>query len=199
MTKEQVIYMKNKLKASKGFAIIATLANGADIIDETEITGFVHWDDANGYAYQFELSDPISDSSYQRMDKHVNVKMVPYDEITSMKAIGIPVETEERNIDDMISSIGITGKEALYIKSLYKALVNHNMAGMTRGKLQEIIQADFANDEYSYYDGYYHQPFKETVETDRYNYENRESIKNAAKPEDELLDLANKDGYITKP
>ena len=192
MTKDQVIYMKNVLKTDKKFAIIATLANGADVIDETDITGFVYWDDNNGYAYDFELTNSVYESSYQALDKHVNVKMVPYDEITSMKAVGIPVA----DIDTIISSVGITGTQAAYIKHLYEALVNPKFANLSRTRLNEIIGVNMANTEYDYDNGNWHKPFKETVETDRYN----ESIKKHVdeyneKYKDKNIQLVNTDGY----
>ena len=191
MTKQEVVTLRDRLKAGKGFALICTLANGQDLIDETNMAGFVYWDDTNGIVYDFRLSSMLNDTNINST-RHLDVLAVPYEEITSMKVVGFPID----KFDDFFNSLGtMPDNMKEYLKGKYQRMFDPNLTSLGPDNRNRILGAVVDQSPYDYYNGKWHRPFKELHEVDAYNksIEKTQKDYNLKRNDKEPLDLIKKD------
>lgn len=163
MEKDQVIKMRNTLKAGKNWPLIVYIDNVFRNIDESNALQFTKWDDDNAILYSYSLSDPLKDNSYSNVNGGVSLFATSYENIQSMEVARI-------NINDLgtsIDSLGcITSEWKQRIIDRFELALNPNFVDISRSDINKamgVIDGYKAlNDKDDYYAGRYSQPFVET-------------------------------------
>lgn len=163
MDKDQVIKMRNTLKAGKNWPLIVYIDNAFRNIDESNVLQFTKWDDENGILYSYSLTDPIKDTSPSNIGDGISLFATFYENIQSMEVARI-------NINDLGTSIDalecISDEWKTRIINRFKAAVNPNLVNLNRSDINMamglIDNQKALNDNDDYYAGKYAQPFKET-------------------------------------
>lgn len=163
MDKDQVIKMRNALKAGKNWPVIVYIDNLFKKIDESNALQFTKWDDDNGILYHYSLTDPNLDTSPSNIGGTVSLFATDYEMIQAMEVVCIQPKDLATSID-ALECIGEDFKERI-INGLNKAL-NPNLVNFSRTDINKIMMlADghkALDDSDDYYAGRYAQSFAET-------------------------------------
>lgn len=179
MTKNQVISLRDNLKCGKNFPLRLTVCDHLTVIDESNKMQFTKWDDTNGIVYSFRLINPIDDMVPNNSNNAISVMAIPYDNITSMEIVFLPIS----ELDTFFTSLASSGCN---MSNEYKALIKHTFASILhpdRYQLPPTIIADLLGDDAvntkdDYYAGNYVESTKETLRYAERNKEIEESNSN---------------------
>ena len=101
MDKDQVIKMRDKLKAGKNWPLIVYIDNTFRNIDESNVLQFTKWDDDNGILYSYSLSDPIKDNTPSNIGGGISLFATNYEFIQSMEVARINLNDLGTSIDSL--------------------------------------------------------------------------------------------------
>ena len=163
MTKEQVISMRDKLKAGKNWPLIVYIDNTFRLIDESNTLQFTKWDDENEIIYVYALSDPIKDNSYSNISGGVSLFATEYEHIQAMEVASIKLD----NLGESIESLGCISPEwKERIINRFKVALDPNRAILSAKDINKAMGITDGHkalrDDIDYYGGNYAQPFAET-------------------------------------
>ena len=105
MENEQVISLRDTLKAKKNLPLRIFIDNSFQIIDEGNKFQFTKWDDVNGILYSFKMVHLNMDRSPNNKHQAISLFAVPYEMIQAMEVSYLPIE----DIATIISSIRESG------------------------------------------------------------------------------------------
>ena len=163
MDKNQVIKMRDKLKAGKNWPLIVFIDNAFRNIDESNVLQFTKWDDENGILYSYSLSDPIKDNTPSNIGGGISLFATEYECIQSLEVAWIGIEDLETSINSL-GCISEDWKKRIIERfriALNPQLVNLSSADIN--KAMGMIDGQKAlNDKDDYYAGRFTQPFAET-------------------------------------
>jgi hypothetical protein len=163
MTKEQVIKMRNALKAGKNLPLIVYIDNAFRNIDETNVLQFTKWDDENGFLYVYSVSDPIKDHSPSNLTGGVSLFATDYECIQSMEVARINIDDLERSID-WLDCISTEWKQRIIER--FKLALNPQLTSISSSNINEVMGVTDGNvamnDNDDYYAGRYTESFAET-------------------------------------
>ena len=162
MEKDQVIKMRDKLKAGKNWPLLIYIDNTFRIIDESAVLQFTKWDDENEILYNYSLTD-ANMSRASAIEGDISLFATSYDCIQSMEVAKINL----RDLGLSLDSIGnITEEWKERIIKRFKLPLDRNLVNLTNeeiNKVMGVIDGSKAiNDTDDYYNGRYAQSFAET-------------------------------------
>lgn len=158
----EVILMRDTLKAGKNIPVRVLMDNTHTIIDESNPSQFTKWDDDNGLLYSFRLVDMQGDTCPSNVQKAISVFVVHYASIQAMELPVLPLS----GIDTIFSSMEATGvtmsdEFKKRIKDTFTMMLETGRAVMTHEDLNKVSGSNLDTSD-DYYAGRYKQPFKET-------------------------------------
>lgn len=163
MTKEQVIKMRDTLKAGKNWPLIVYIDNAFRNIDESNVLQFTKWDDENGFLYSYSLTDIIKDNSPSNIGGGVSLFATDYEHIQSMEVAKINIKDLGTSID-ALGCISAEWKQRIIDR--FNLALNPNLVNLSRSDINKamgVVDGQKAlNDNDDYYAGRYKQSFKET-------------------------------------
>ena len=180
MTHEDVIKVRDTLKAGKNLPVRVCIDNVFAIIDECSPTQFVIWDDENGILYAYRMVDMQTDKIPSNIEQAVSLFAVPYESIQAIEVPVLPIEY----LPNSIQSIRDTGREIRteYEKTIintYNKVLNPDLVNLSHEDINKV-SGNKLNTNDDYYNGKFTESFKETVAVNRYN----ESLKKDEESED---------------
>ena len=163
MEKDQVIKMRDTLKAGKNWPLMVYIDNTFRIIDESNVLQFTKWDDENGILYNYSLTDPCMENSPSNIGGGISVFATGYSNIQCMEVARMNIN----NLSDSIDSIGCISSEwKERIINRFKAALDPNLVNLSHtdiNKAMGIIDGNKAlNDNDDYYAGRFMESFAET-------------------------------------
>lgn len=108
MDKERVIKLRTALKGEKNIPLMIHVDNMFRVIDESLQNHIVLWDDANGFLYDFSMSNDIQNTSPSD-NKTVSTFGIDYE---SIQAIEAPCYTTD-DIPKVVNSIIASGANSM--------------------------------------------------------------------------------------
>lgn len=163
MEKDQVIKMRNALKAGKNWPLIIYIDNAFRNIDESNVLQFTKWDDENGILYSYSLSDPIKDNSPSNIGAGVSLFATDYEMIQSMEVARININDLATSIDSL-GCISAEWKERIIER--FKIALNPDLINLKASDINVamgVVNGHKAlNDNDDYYAGRFTQSFAET-------------------------------------
>lgn len=163
MEKDQVIKMRDTLKAGKNLPLMVYIDNTFRIIDESNVLQFTKWDDDNAILYNYSLTDPNMETSPSNIGGGISVFATGYTNIQCMEVTSMNIDILADSID-YIGCISDEWKERIINR--FKVALNPNLINFTRSyinKAMGIIDGNKAlNDNDDYYNGRYVESFAET-------------------------------------
>ena len=173
MTVQEVINLRNALRAGHNYPLRINISGNSNPFDESLAMERIIWDDNNGVVYCFRLIDPQMDHLATNHAQAITLVAIDYTAIESMEVVALPI----KDLDDVFTSIeeysGATLAETTKsgIKELFNGILNPNLVNLTRADLDKIDGPSFTGDKDDYYNGTYAESFKETT---RYRKRNEE-------------------------
>lgn len=163
MDKDQVIKMRDALKAGRNWPLMVYIDNSFKIIDESNVLQFTKWDDENGILYNYSLTDPNMERSPSNVGGTISAFATNYEFIQSMEVARINLKDLGTSIDSL-GCIDSVWKERIIER--FRVALNPNLANLSRSDINKamgIVDGQKAlNDNDDYYAGRYAQSFKET-------------------------------------
>lgn len=158
----EVILMRDTLKAGKNIPVRVLLDNLHTVIDESNPSQFTKWDDDNGILYSFRLVDMQGDTCPSNVQNAISVFAVHYASIQAMELPVLPYS----GIDTIFSSMEATGVTMSdnfkkRIKDTFAMMLETGRAVMTHEDFNKVSGSNLDTSD-DYYAGRYKQPFKET-------------------------------------
>jgi len=164
MEKDKLIKMRTALKAGKNIPVRVFLDNNNGVIDETNKLQFTKWDDDNGIIYVYRLLSPQLMQSPQNSEGELTCFAYDYECIQGMEIARLPLSLLGESIDSL-GCISAQYKE--HIISMFTEALDPNRVNMYPtdiNKMMGIIDGHKSiNDDDSYYEGKFTEPFKETL------------------------------------
>ena len=191
MTKEQVIKMRDTLKAGRNWPLIIYIDNAFRNIDESNVLQFTKWDDENGFLYSYSISDPLKDHATSNLVGGVSLFATDYENIQSMEVAKISINDLGTSLDSL-KSISEEWKQRIINRfsiALNPELVNLNNSDIN--KAMGVVDGNKAiNDNDAYYEGRFTQSFKETrLMAERNAYAEKVASENKATETDSPIQL----------
>lgn len=164
MTKEQIINLRNTLKAGKNFALRMTVTDLFTTIDESNKFQFTKWDDTNGILYSFKLVNNITDVTPNNNGNYISVMAIAYADLTSMEVVALPVN----ELDTFFASLASSGCN---MSNDFKKLIKHTFTSVLHPDryqlpptlINELLGENTVNDKDDYYAGRFTESTKETL------------------------------------
>ena len=178
MTKNQVILIRDGLKAGKNIPLRVSIDNAFNIIDESMKFEFTKWDDDNEVLYHIRLADPASNTFAMDKMAQCTVFAVPYEFIQAIEAPRVFVQDKENRGDlaDILNALNIFSDDFKnLILHTYGYIKDKNVAHITpimtndllsNKEFQDDLQDSAVNvsDDYVYTSGQqFVQNYKETA------------------------------------
>ena len=178
MTKNQVVMIRDGLKAGKNIPLRISIDNAFDIIDESMKFEFVKWDDSNEVLYHIRLADPASNTFAMDKMAQVTVFAVSYEFIQAIEAPRVFVQDKvgRGDLADILDSLSVFGDDFKnLILHTYGYIRDKNVAHITPIMVNDLLgnkafqdnlkdNAVNASDDYVYTDGQqFVQNYKETA------------------------------------
>ena len=110
MTKEQVIQIRDAIKAGKNLPLKLFITDVTTDVNEANALTAVKWDDVNGIIYVYRLEAMSLMSSPSDRTKTISLYATTYENITGMEVGKLPVE-DIRTTSSNIRSTGATFSE----------------------------------------------------------------------------------------
>lgn len=170
MEKDQVIKMRNALKAGKNWPVIIYIDNLFKKIDESNTFQFTKWDDENGILYHYSLTDPNLETSPSNIGGSISLFATDYEMIQAMEVACIGIDQLDTSIDSLKC---ITSEWKERIVNRFKTALNPNLVNLSRediNKAMGVVDGQKAlNDNDDYYAGRFTQSFAETRPMAKHN------------------------------
>lgn len=163
MEKDQVIKMRDTLKAGNNWPVMVYIDNAFRIIDESNALQFTKWDDDNGILYNYSLTDINMDTNPSNIRGGISIFATDYANIQSMEVASINI----KDLGTSIESLGCISDEwKERIINRFKTALNPNLVNLNRediNKAMGVVDGHKAlDDSDDYYAGRYAQSFVET-------------------------------------
>ena len=169
MENNEVIQLRDTLKAGQNIPLRIFLDNAFTIIDESLITQFTLWDDKNGYLYSFRTIDPQSDRYPNNSEKAISLFVTDYTNIQTMEAVRVPLTSLDTIFDSIVKS-GRPIKEEMrkLIKNTYDKILSNDLVDPMHAYYNSLLGShlDTEND---YYNSKYAERYQETLPKRTYN------------------------------
>lgn len=161
MENEQVISLRDTLKANKNLPLRIFIDNSFQIIDESNKFQFTKWDDDNGILYSFKMVHLNMDKSPNNNHQAISLFAVPYEMIQAMEICYLPIS----DIDDVIESIkdgGCTFSDEFkkLIIHTYTEVLAPDRITLSPSDINSILGPGAVNDKDDYYYGKYTEASK---------------------------------------
>lgn len=178
MEKDQVIKMRDTLKAGKNWPLLVYIDNTFRIIDESNTLQFTKWDDDNEILYNYSLADPNMEMSPSNIGGTISLFATSYNNIQCMEMAKLNI----RDLGSSIDALGcITTEWKERIINRFNIALNPELVNLSRSDINTamgIIDKQKAlNDKDDYYAGRFTQSFAETRAMAKHN-EYAEKVKN---------------------
>ena len=170
MENEQVISLRDTLKAKKNLPLRIFIDNSFQIIDEGNKFQFTKWDDVNGILYSFKMVHLNMDKSPNNKHQAISLFAVPYEVIQSMEISFLPID-EVSNVIDSIRTSGCQFGEDFekVIIHTFKEVLAPDRITLTPSDINSILGPNAVNDKDDYY---YNKYIESAKETQRYKEHN---------------------------
>ena len=162
-TINNVISMRDTLKAGMNWPLRVFSDNNFIVVDESRPYTFTIWDDVNGTIYYLRLVDVMTERHFKNYPE-VSVSAVNYDFIQAMEVPMFPT----KSLDKLFNSIVATGGTSLnddmrkFIKHMYSSIVDFKKPTLDSYLVNATHGAVIDDQDDEYYNGRMHVPFKET-------------------------------------
>ena len=170
MEKDDVIKVRNKLKAGKNWPLIVYLDNTFKLINESNTLQFVKWDDENGILYNYSLTNPILEKSPSNIGGSISLFAVAYEHIQAMEVARLNISHLKESLDSLEC---ITDEWKQRIIKRFEMALNPDLVNFSTSDINEamgVIDGQKAlNDKDDYYNNRFTQSFAETRAKAEYN------------------------------
>ena len=170
MKNEQVISLRDTLKAGKNYPLRISVDNSLQIIDEANKFQFTKWDDINGILYSFKMINLNMDRCPNNNNQAISIISLPYELIQSMEISFLPID-EISNVIDSIRTSGCQFGEDFekVIIHTFKEVLAPDRITLTPSDINSILGPNAVNDKDDYY---YNKYIESAKETQRYKEHN---------------------------
>ena len=163
MEKDQVIKMRDTLKAGKNWPLMVYIDNTFKIIDESNVFQFTKWDDDNEILYNYSLTDPNLEFSPSNIGGCISVFATGYNNIQCMEVARLNID----NLGNSIDALGcVTDEWKERIIERFKLALNPELINLNRSDINKamgVVDGQKAlKDNDDYYNRRYEQSFAET-------------------------------------
>lgn len=163
MENEQVISLRDTLKAKKNLPLRIFIDNSFQIIDEGNKFQFTKWDDVNGILYSFKMVHLNMDRSPNNKHQAISLFAVPYEIIQAMEVSYLPIEDIATVIGSIREAGCVFGEDfEKTIIHTYKEVLAPDRITLTPSDINSILGPDVVNDKDDYYYNKYVEASKET-------------------------------------
>lgn len=162
-TINNVISMRNGLKAGMNWPLRVYADNAFVIVDESLPYTFTIWDDKNGTLYYFRLPDAMTDRDFKNYPE-ISVAAVNYDFIQTMEIAHFPI----KSLDKLFTSIkaeggtNLTSEMEEFIKHIFTRILSNKTPNLEKYITNAAHGNVLEDQDDDYYNGRMHTPFKET-------------------------------------
>lgn len=153
MDKQQIIQIRNILKAGKNLPVRIIYANSDVCIDESARAQVTLWDDENGYLFAYKLPSLQSDLTPSNIQGAVSLIAISYELIEAIETPIIPLSDLETSINAIheIRPIGDDTKN--HIITMYTELLHPDRFRLGPTDMNTILGPGAVNDKDDYYAG----------------------------------------------
>lgn len=163
MNKDQVIKMRDTLKAGNNWPLMVYIDNTFRIIDESNTLQFTKWDDENGILYNYSLTNPIMEESPSNIGGGISVFATDYEYIQSMEMARLDLNDLKISLE-AIGCVSPEWQERIFDR--FKSILNPNIVNLYSSDINKamgVVDGNKAlNDNDDYYNGRFTQSFTET-------------------------------------
>lgn len=153
MTKQEVITLRNTLKAGKNIPIQVFIDNAFICVDESNITQFTLWDDDNGLLFSFRLpTTEVEDYGTSNKAENVSVYAFNYDQIQGMAVNPLRLEDLPLMLNSISKIRPISDNMKDYMITTYNKILKENYAELTHEDWNKLY-GSYLNTEEDYYKG----------------------------------------------